>query len=497
MLSKRRMLGLAATKRSITAVEVVAADGGGRTRRAAEFVFPDGLGLREPARLGKALKLFLHKGGFSASRCVIGMEADWLMARDKALPPGAGGSIPAILSLAIERDFASDREQLVFDYALGAEIDGQRSAALLVGAPRQTIDQLKALAEAAGLSVQGITASTLALAGLAGGAPTDDRLLLHLFAGGAELAVQQHGGPRMMRRLPVSIPVGPQDDKAPSDGWQEHLADELRRVVALLPGGEARADAPRELLVWDEAGLDQAAYADLAKRLALSVRQCQPPPALALPDAASAHAGGQFFAAAAMALDALHRRAPAVDLLHSRLAPRRTLAVGRKAVWGAAVAVALLVAGTVLVLDWRSDSIEAAALQARLDAMAPALADARATIAKVAFARPWYDRRLKYLDCVRELTLAFPDEAGIWTTSLAVQEDMNVVFSGKAIGESAVLDVLDRLKANPKLSDVKPLYIRQAGRDRREVAFAMSFAFAGSTRTWPSPSAKKTSSPRR
>jgi len=72
-----------------------------------------------------------------------------------------------------------------------------------------------------------------------------------------------------------------------------------------------------------------------------------------------------------------------------------------------------------------------------------------------------------------------------------------VVFSGKAIGESAVLDVLDRLKANPKLSDVKPLYIRQAGRDRREVAFAMSFAFAGSTRTWPSPSAKKTSSPRR
>ena len=496
MLGRRKMLGLAVTKRSITAVEVIAANGGGRASRAAEFVFPDERGLQEPAPLGKALKGFLRANGFSASRCVLGMEADWLMAREKTLPPGAGNSVAQILSLTIEREFASDHKQLVFDYALGAESGGERSA-LLVGAPRRTIDQLTTMAQAAGLTVARITASMMALAGLVDGSAAEERLVLHLFGGGAELAIQSRGGLRMMRRLPVSVPAGSPDDGPSADGWLNDLTDELRRVVALLPGGEPRTESSRELLIWDEAGLDPAACSALSEQLALPVSLCQPPQALKLLDAGAPQRGGQFRAAAAMAFDALRGRPPAVDLLHSRLSPRRTLALGRKVVWAAAVVVALLIAGTVLALDWRSDSREAATLQARLKSMDPDLNEAKATIAKVTFARPWYNRRPSYLDCVREMTLAFPAEGRIWTTSLAIQEDMQVVFSGKAVGESAVLDVLDRLKANPRLTDVKQLYIRQAGRTGSEVAFAMSFAFTGSEGTWSSPSAKRSSSPRR
>ena len=148
-------------------------------------------------------------------------------------------------------------------------------------------------------------------------------------------------------------------------------------------------------------------------------------------------------------------------------------------------------------VDWHRDTVEAAALETRLNAMAGDLTEARATIDKVTFARPWYDQRPSYLDCMRELTLAFPQEGRIWTTSLAIQEDMRVVFSGKAVSESAVLDVLDRLKANANLTDVKPLYLRQAGRSGREVAFAMSFTFAPPNRTWSSPSVKKSSLRRR
>ena len=185
MLRKRRMLGLAVTKRSITAVEVVGANGGGRAGCAAEFVFPEGLAPEEPAAMGKALKGFLREKGFSASHCVLGLEADWLMARDRTLPPGGSDSAAQILSLAVEREFAGDHRQLVFDYALGAEAGGQRSA-LLVGAPRQVVDQLKAAAEAAGLTVDAVTASTMALAGPGNGSAGDDCLMLHLYAGGAE-----------------------------------------------------------------------------------------------------------------------------------------------------------------------------------------------------------------------------------------------------------------------------------------------------------------------
>ena len=154
-------------------------------------------------------------------------------------------------------------------------------------------------------------------------------------------------------------------------------------------------------------------------------------------------------------------------------------------------------AGTFLVLDWREDVLEVASLTGRLNDMANDLAEAKHVIDKVNFARPWYGRRPSYLDCMREVTLAFPQEVLIWTTSVAIQEDMKVVLSGKGVSESVVLDVLDRLKANPKFSDVKPLYLRQAGREEPQVAFAMSFTFSYSGKTWSSQNAKRSSSQRR
>jgi hypothetical protein len=198
-----------------------------------------------------------------------------------------------------------------------------------------------------------------------------------------------------------------------------------------------------------------------------------------------------------MALGVLSRRRPAVDLLHSRLSPKGRRRLTRKAAWAGAVVAALVVAGTVVAVDWHRDSTEAAALRQKLNAMGGDLDKAKDTVAKVTFARPWYDRRPSYLECMRELTLAFPEEGLIWTTSLAIQEDMNVVFSGKAVSQSAVLDVLDRLKANPKLSIVQPVYIRRADERGREFAFAMSFTFNHTDGTWSSPSAKNSSSRRR
>ena len=207
--------------------------------------------------------------------------------------------------------------------------------------------------------------------------------------------------------------------------------------------------------------------------------------------------GPPFFAAAAMAQAGVCGRAPTIDLLNSRLSRRGRSGIGRKAAWAAGVAAAFVVAGTVLAVDWHRDRVDVAAMTTQYEAMAGDLAEAKAVIDRVNFARPWYDRRPSYLQCMREVTNAFPQEGVIWATSLAIQEDMKVVLSGKAVSESAVLDVLDRLKANPKLVEVKQLYLRQAARQRREVAFSMSFTFSQSGKTWSSPSAKESSSRRR
>lgn len=483
MFGKRAMLGLALTDRSVAVAEAVAADGGATVRRAAEFAFPEGLGLQQPAELGKALRQFLRTKGFAALRCSIGVEAKQLAAWEKMLPPSADGSVAQILSLMIEREFALDGKELVFDYAVGPDTTRVRSA-LLVAVPRRVVKQLSEVAEAAGLTVDAITSSTLALADAGGGPMASDQLVLHLFRGGMELALFTGGVPRLVRRVPTSASSGHPAGDGSVNAYSTDLTDQLRRVVAVLPGGESGDGEPPQLVVCDETGREWPAYWELPGQVALPVTVCQR-------RGDTEPCGAQFSAASAVALRGVCGRAPAIDFLHSRLAPRKTSVVGRKVVWAAAAVVAVLAAGTLLWADRRADTIEADALRTKLDLMADEVAEAKATVAKVTLARAWYDRRTSYLDCMRELTLAFPKEGSIWATNLAIGDDVRVALSGKAVSEAAVLDLLDRLKANPKLAAVKPLYIRQAGRDGREIAFAMGLAFNHQDGTWSSANGKE------
>jgi hypothetical protein len=138
-----------------------------------------------------------------------------------------------------------------------------------------------------------------------------------------------------------------------------------------------------------------------------------------------------------------------------------------------------LVAFILLLVGWRSNLSEARDMEVRLAGMSDSVQQAGEVIEKASLARAWYSREPRFLECMKELTLAFPAEGGIWTTSLAIEEDMRIAFSGKAVSEGAVLEVLDQLKANPRFADVKPLYLRESGRSRREVAFSMSCRFVG------------------
>ena len=495
MLPRRKMLGLAVTGRCITAVEAAAVNGGGRLTRAVALPLPEA-GADTPAALGRKLRQFLRRNGFSASRCVIGVEARRLTARTKALPPAAGETAAGILSLAVEQEFAADRKDLVFDYVLGAS-DAGGPTALLVAGPRQMVDDLTTMARAAGLTAAGVTASMLALVGAAGATGDGDQIVLHLFGGGAELALRGPGGLRGVRSLAVRIPIGA-DGEAPWNNGHtlRELGDELHRVVALLPGSGAAGGTGCQILVCDETGLTPSHRDALSQQLGLPVRPCARPDGLNPPADARGAGSAQFAAAATLALAGLRGGKDAIDLLHSRLTPRRRVGFGRPAAWAVALGVTVLIAAAAFVLDWRRDRLEVQFLAARLKDVAADRDQAKDLISKVTFARPWYDRRPSYLDCVRELTRAFPQEGLIWATSLAVAEDMKVVVSGKAASESAVLDVLDRLKANPRLSEVKPLYLRQTTRQGSDVAFAMSFAF-NPGQPWSSPSENESSSPRR
>ena len=479
MLLSRKMLGLAVTERSMIAVEVGSANGRLKVFHAGGFVYPEESGLQDPEKLGKALRQFLRKEGFSARRCVIGMEAKWLTAREKTLPPGSAESLVGILSIMTEREFASDREDLVFDYIGPTDCD-QGDLVLLVAASRRHVGQLQAMAEAAGLKVTAITSSTIALACSSNSSDVPERIVLHLMQSSAEVVVQSKGILRMVRRFSLSIPGDCRADAA--GGWLDNLVSELRRVMSLLPGDET-AGQERELHLWNAAGLGKASLDVLAERIGPQAKLCRTPLDLDMPSVSGELQQDEIAVAACLGAAGLQGRLPGVDFLHSRLSPPKKPAVGKRSVWIAGVTAAIVLAGTVLLLDWRKKQQEVNALESKLKAMVAPIAEARDVIGKATFARSWYDRRPRYLDCMRELTLAFPAEGRIWTTSLSIREDMQVVLSGKAVDKAAVLEVLDRLKDSPRFSQVRSLYLRESGRGQRQVAFSISLSYVGSART--------------
>ncbi len=466
MWNSRKNLGLAVTEQGIAAVEVGFSGPRRTVLRTAALSFSEELNLSRPDRLGVELKQLLRRNGFSASRCVIGLPASWTVAREKVVPATDADSLRGVLALAAEREFASPSGELVFDYVAGSS--GQGTAALLVAAPRRTIEQLSVMARAAGLAVTAVTSSAVALALVSKSqAPPAGRLILCLLSSGVEAVLQSPGGVRLVRHLPVRLDV--------PGASLDALGGELRRLLALAPGGQ-ESDQVRQVLVWDSVGRDAALLNSLAGQLALPWKLCTLEADLGVA-VSSTPTNGRWAQAAALACDEIGPMA--MDFLHSHLAPARKKRVKRWMVLAVAACAVLLAAGLYLVLDWRAKQQEVLALGNQLSRQKDAIAEAKAMVDDVTFARTWYDRRPAMLDCLKEITGAFPQEGKVWATSLLIRQDTQALLTGKSVNEAAVLEMLDRLKANPRLTNVKPMFIRQAGGASRDVSFAVGLSLRG------------------
>lgn len=499
MFNSHKTLGLAVTEQGITAALVDSSSSGRTILRTAAVPFTDVINLSQPQALGVELKRVLSSQGMGGGRCVIGLAATWIAAREKMLPPSDDESLRGMLAIAAEREFASGTGDLAFDYC--ATTTERGSLALLAAAPRQVIGPMLAAAKAAGLTVTSVTSSTLALAGGSrGDVLPGGRLVLCLQPGGVELAVHAparanrgimgQAGPRLLRHLAVRLGQSPSN----VDG----LCKELQRVLSLAAPSQD-AQGPREVLVWDSLGLDSATMESIGRQLGLPVRICKLPADLADLSGSSAPVDNKFAHAAALA--ACETASGSMDFLHSRLAPpplprfsRRTLGL---AAVGAAVLLALAGAG----LDGYIQSNRVTDLKNELDSLKTPTQEARKQVDDFYFVRGWYDRRPEFLDCLKEIAEAFPEEGRCWATYLSthldthgelpgkapstplgtvpLREDMLVELSAKAVDEKAAQEVLNRLGHSSRLANVTPVVIRSANDKSDEVMFDVTLRFPG------------------
>ena len=507
-LGGNKVLGLALGERGVLACELVRAGRGARATRLAEFEFPAGLSPDNPAELGKALGEFLRDRRFSARRAVVGLPLRWAVVKPKEVPPAAPSAVAGLLLLQAEREFALEPQDLIFEYAGQSDASAARTV-LLLAVQRKRVEAVVAVAEAAGLGVEAVTLSAVALASETGRQFSHGGAVLHVAPGIAELTINHEGQPRALRHLrapaaagtvtpggtataasPVSAGAVPAAAERTSgelprmNDAATALTPELRQVLSLVP--QNGSTAPTELAVWDGVGLGDGPrhWGDL---LHVTVRE-QSIESLGVtvaPDAAgdgagagAPSAGGRFAPAVALALEGLAGR-PETDLLHSRLVARKPARVGRWTVWAVILGVTIAGAIAFALFDLAARRRDVAEMKAHLKKIDPQLKEAVASIERTTFAQRWTGTEPQALALMRDVTVAFPEGGRVWATSLTLLPDGRVTLGGRATSEDAALALLKRLSEGGKFADVQLGGTQPAGRGSEDRAFTINFRYPG------------------
>lgn len=463
-MTRRRVLGIAFEEGAAVVAEARWLRGEARAERTARFAFPEGVTWEEPQRLGKAFGLFLRQQRFAARQAVVGVPAKWLMSREVGVPPAGPEATAAMLRLQAEREFSADGADLMIDYVEGAAPPPATAPAarpvLLVAALRRRLEGVTAMAEAARVRVLSVTSDALLLATPGPGAPACEISVL-LRTRGADLVARAGEHFCGVRDVPWSA-----ETAGDSGASCALFLGEVHRAMASVSARHSRHGRAAEpaLALADGAGLPEEQLAELVSQMGSGTRRLPGSPAVAL-----AKAGVE------------ESRLP-VDFLHSRLEPPAKKLLGRRALWAAGAAAAVLAAALFLAVTWRRDQAEVDKLTGRLAGMKQEIDTTKGLVDRVSLARGWYEERPRMLDCLRELADTFPAEGRVWVTNLTIKpappgRNLRGVLSGKARDEKAVLDTLDQLKKSKSFTELKLMYMREAGRTNREVSFAAGFTF--------------------
>lgn len=448
--------------------EVVSSGSGARLARAQEFVYPEGRTLREPEPLGYALGQFLKEQHFSTRTAVFGLPAKWVLSKRKEVPSANQQIIADTLRLQAESESSPELADMIYDYTGQATSNGA-NAVLLLGAPRKYLNQISTLAEAARLRVEAVMPSGAAVASATARSGREGMLLL-VGPSGVEFTSQHEGSPRVLRYVGAATAPAPL------------LVGELRRATALVSQNghvAANGHAARELVLWNDSGADETHFRALGDTLGMSVRDG------ALSDLGVyasdvAQDARDFAAPVSLALAGLSVAAPAIDFTHSRLAVAPPRRVERRTVLAIAVA-ALVVLVTVF---WWYDLH---ARQAKLDSDQAALNNetkrrdaAKDFVTRVGYAGAWHREKPVSIACLRDLTLAFPEGAPLYATTLNLHPDeLKGTLSGKAPDRPMVLKLLKDLRSGGHFAEVTLVQMEEhdSSKNGHEVAFTINFNY--------------------
>ena len=472
MLGTQTLLGLAIDDFGVVAAEVCVRPNRPEIRRAGLFAFDEKLNADNVKELGEKLRQFLRTNHFSSKRAVVGIPTKWIVTKEIVAPPATPDALAGMLSIQAERAFSLNASELIFDYC-GRTSTSEKSQVLLMAARRQIVNQIKELADVAGLQVRSVTVSALSLDKALSETGPQQRYGLYTRPTYCEFWSQSNGRLRSIKHVPMPGASGTAAERA------ELLTSTIQRLILL--SSEQDQSPPYQVAMYDACGLSDGIVDRLNKQLAPEITVSDGKAGLlserlGSPDSPE---NAESMAAAALAMTAAGPHKPSVDFLNPRIGRKKASGRRRVTTWAAVAGVVFVVGVGAVIASWQSKSTDIATCTRQLEQISEDVTAAREMVDRISYAGSWTSQKPEFLECLRQLTLAFPESPRVWATSLALSEKAEGSLVGKAVDEQSFYEVLDNIKQNSAFSGVMMMHLRDAGRDSREKEFAVTFRFQG------------------
>jgi hypothetical protein len=169
---------------------------------------------------------------------------------------------------------------------------------------------------------------------------------------------------------------------------------------------------------------------------------------------------------------------PSLDFADSRLNQKQTQTTHpwrkRMIVIGTLV---LLLAG-LLAYDLYSLNQKVSDLKTQISELQDGTERAQSIIKLVGRADNWFSTDPVYLNCQRSISRAFVSTEFIWASNLSLRPDMVGLMNGYARSKDHIVQLIDRMKLQNDLSQIKLLYMRDSNaKNTTEIAYAVSFVY--------------------
>lgn len=472
MFSARHILGIAIDEFGIVAAEVRYRTGLPEVRRIGHLNFDEKLNSDNARDMGQKLRQFLRKNHFSSKQAIIGIPTKWIIAKEITAPPASADVLGGMLSIQAERTFSLNSSELIFDYC-GRTSVSEKSEILLLAARSQIINQITELTDAAGLQVQSITVSALAFSRILSKTGPKYGYGLYTRPNYYEFWTQVNGTARSFQHIPIMV------RQEVSNDYDEQLSATIQRMILL--SSQQGQSPPYKITAYDGSGLSDEIINRLNEKLGPQVTVSKGGSQLLsgrlrlseYPEQA------QSIAAIAVAATAMGTNKPPVDFLNPRIGVKKTSRRKSVTIWAGVIGVVCILALAAVFVDWQADRRDIATYTQQLELMSDDIAAAHEVVDRISYAGSWTSQEPVFMNCLRELTLTFPEEPLVWATNLRLSENAGAALVGKAVDEKSFYEVLDKIKEQKAFSNVQMIHIRDAGRDSREKEFAVHFEFRG------------------